>query len=130
MKEVIDRHRSKIMYLLVGGWNTAFGYGSFVLLYYFLSARIHAAVILTLSYILSITNAYIGYKIFVFKTKGNVMREYFRFYVVYGGAYVINLVFLPVFMRYMMLNAYVSQAVITVFVVVGSYIMHKNYTFR
>jgi len=118
------------MYLLVGGWNTFFGYGSFVLLYYFLSARIHATVILTLCYILSITNAYIGYKIFVFKTKGNVIREYFRFYVVYGGAYVINLVSLPVFMGYWMLNAYVSQALITMITMAGSYVLHRNYTFK
>jgi len=32
MKAVIDRHRSKILYLIVGGWNTVFGYGAFALL--------------------------------------------------------------------------------------------------
>jgi putative flippase GtrA len=130
MKVVIDRYRSKILYLLVGGWNTVFGYGAFALLYYFLSGFIHATIILTLCYILSITNAYIGYKIFVFKTKGNVLREYFRFYVVYGGAFLINLILLPVFMSYLILSAYVSQAMITMMTIVGSYILHKKFTFR
>jgi putative flippase GtrA len=114
---------------MVGGWNTVFGYGAFALLYYFLSGRIHPTIILTFSYILSITNAYIGYKIFVFKTKGNVLREYFRFYVVYGGAFLINLVLLPIFMNFLMLNAYLSQGLITIMTIVGSYILHKRYTF-
>ena len=130
MKAVIDRHRSKILYLIVGGWNTVFGFGAFALLYHLCSDWIHTTVILTFSYILSITNAYICYKIFVFKTKGGVIREYFRFYVVYGGAFMINLVLLPVLMNVLILSAYMSQALITIMTIVGSYIMHKRFTFN
>jgi putative flippase GtrA len=130
MRETIVKHRAKIIYLVVGGWNTLFGYCSFALLYYLFSGKIHATYILTLSYVLSISNAYAGYKIFVFRTKGNILREYFRFYFIYGGAFVVNLLLLPVLMNVLLLSAYVSQAAITMFTVVGSYVFHKKFTFK
>jgi putative flippase GtrA len=130
MIDAIVKHKSKIAYLLVGGWNTFFGYGAFALLYYFLSSKTHSAVILTISYVISITNAFIGYKIFVFRTKGNILREYIRFYVVYGGAFLINLVLLPLCMNHLLLSAYVSQAFITMLTVVASYVFHSVYTFK
>lgn len=130
MRDTIIKHKSKIAYLIVGGWNTLFGYGAFAFMYFLLSSRVHSTLILTISYVLSITNAFIGYKLFVFKTKGNILREYIRFYVVYGGAFLVNLALLPLFMNVMMLSAYLSQALITMLTVVGSYIFHNRFTFR
>lgn len=130
MKDLFIKHRSKVAYLLVGGWNTLFGYGSFALLYMFFSGRLHPVVILTISYVLSITNAFIGYKMFVFRTKGNILLEYLRFYVVYGVSFAINLILLPVFMNLILLDAYASQALIMILTVIGSYIFHKRFTFR
>jgi putative flippase GtrA len=130
MKEVIIKHKSKVIYLMVGGWNTLFGYGVFALLYYYLEHKLHSTVILTISYFLSITNAFIGYKVFVFKSNGNILHEYFRFYVVYGGAFIVNLVLLPVFMEVFKYDAYVSQAIITMLTIVGSYMLHNRFTFK
>jgi len=129
MREVIKTHRTKITYLIVGGWNTLFGYASFSIIYFFLSQRLNPTVILTISYVLSITNAFIGYKVFVFRTRGNVLREYLRFYVVYGGAYVANLILLPVLMRALLLNVYIAQGLIVFLTVITSYIFHKRFTF-
>lgn len=129
MRDTIVKHKSKIAYLIVGGWNTLFGYGAFAILYFLLSGRVHSIVILTISYVLSITNAFFGYKVFVFKTKGGGLREYFRFYVVYGGAFLVNLVMLPLFMNVIKLNAYYSQALITMLTIAGSYVLHKRFTF-
>jgi len=128
--EAIKKHRSKIIYLTVGVWNTLFGYASFSILYLLLSHSLNSTVILTISYVLSITNAYVGYKTFVFKTRGKVLQEYFRFYIVYGGAFIANLILLPVLMGVLMLNAYVAQALIVVMTVISSYIFHKRFTFN
>lgn len=126
---MIIQYKEKIVYLVVGGWNTLFGYGVFSLLYMLLSYRFHSMVILVLSYILSITNAYAGYKIFVFRTKGNIIKEYLRFYAVYGVSFLVNLILLPFFMAFLSLNAYISQAIILLLTVVVSYFLHKKYTF-
>ena len=130
IKEVIKKYRTKITYLIVGGWNTLFGYASFTILYFYLSKSINSTVILTISYVLSITNAFIGYKAFVFRTRGNVLREYLRFYVVYGGAYVANLILLPLLMGVLFLNAYIAQALIVFLTVISSYVFHKRFTFK
>jgi putative flippase GtrA len=130
MKRFMSKHEQKIRYLIVGGWNTVFGYGVFAGLYFWLSNSVHYLFILSLSYIISITNAYIGYKLFVFKTRGNILREYFRFYVVYGTAFLVNLAVLPFLVEVGELNMYVAQAFVTFFTIIGSYIMHKNFSFK
>ncbi len=130
MKKFIAKHMQKIRYLAIGGWNTVFGYGIFVILNLWLSGDVNYLIILTISYIFSITNAYIGYKFFVFQTKGNILREYFRFYFVYGGAFIFNLVTLPLFVELLMLNMYAAQAVVTILTILGSYVLHKNFSFK
>lgn len=130
MKRFLTKHEQKIRYLIIGGWNTVFGYGVFAVLYFYLSDSIHYLVILSLSYIISITNAYIGYKLFVFRTKGNILKEYFRFYVVYGVSFFINLAILPLLVEILAINIYVAQAMVTIITIIGSYVLHKNFSFR
>jgi putative flippase GtrA len=130
MKAMVLRHKQKLAYLAVGGWNTVFGIGSFSILYYLFSGLFHYSAILTLSYIMSITNAYVCYKLFVFRTKGNIIKEYLRFYVVYGASFIINLLLFPVFTKFIGINAYYAQVVITAVIVAISYVSHKNFSFR
>ncbi|MGD9971110.1 MAG: GtrA family protein [Sulfuricurvum sp.] len=130
MKQFVARHEQKVRYLLIGGWNTLFGYGVFAGLYFWLKDSTHYIAILSLSYILSITNAYIGYKLFVFKTRGNILREYFRFYMVYGASFLFNLVSLPVLIETLNFNMYIAQALITLLTIIGSYVLHKKFSFK
>ncbi len=122
-------HQKKIKYLITGGWNTAFGYGIFVLLFYIFNKKIHYMLIIVISNILSITNAYISYKIFVFKTKGNYLKEYLKFYLVYGFGILINFLLFPVFLNLLKMNPYLSQAFIMMIVIIISYWAHGNFTF-
>jgi len=130
MKRFLIAHEQKIRYLIIGGWNTIFGYGVFAVLYFWLEGSIHYLFILSISYILSITNAYIGYKLFVFRTRGNIFREYLRFYVIYGVSFLINLAVLPLLVELLSLNMYAAQAVVTIITIVGSYVLHKNFSFK
>ena len=123
-------YREQILYLVVGGWNTLFGYLNFVALYYFLQASLPVMVILVISYAISIANAYICYRYIVFRSRGSVLREMPRFTSVYLVALAANLVILPLALRWLPLSAYVVQALFTVAVVVLSYLGHKNFSFR
>lgn len=87
-----------IRYLLVGGWNTAFGYATYAVLTWVFSRHVahgymYAAV---LGSLVTISVAFFGYKWFVFKTKGNYLREWLRCFMVYGAASLPNLLLLPV----------------------------------
>lgn len=78
-------------YLAVGIFNTLFGYCTYVFFFTLFSAVIsanHPSLLAPLAAIIStplnITVAYFGYKIFVFKTRGNHLREWLKCFGVYG----------------------------------------------
>jgi putative flippase GtrA len=84
-------------YLIVGVWNTVFGYSSFALLTALLTPHIPHAYILAgvLSNLLNITVAFLNYKWFIFKTKGNYLREWCRCLLVYSSGIALGTVLLP-----------------------------------
>ena len=128
-----------IRYLLVGGWNTAFGFATYSLLTWLLTKRIahgyiYAAV---LSNIINISVAFLGYKWFVFKTKGNYLREWMRCFVVYGVAALPGLFLLPILVNALVYSThlgtkapYVAGALLTATTVVYSFFGHKKFSFR
>jgi putative flippase GtrA len=130
VKALYEKHVAKLQYLLIGAWNTIFGYGVFVLLYYATAGvNIHYEVVLILSQVISVTNAYILYKRFVFKTRGNFFQEYFRFCTFYSLSVLANLVFLPLLVEVLHQDPMLSQGALTVATAVTSYFWHANHTF-
>lgn len=119
-----------IRFLVAGGWNTAFGYASLALLYYLFSNKIHYLFLMVFAAILSITNAYICHKFFVFKTKGNYVKEYLRYYAVYSVPIGMGFVFFPLCIEILKMNFYVTQALLTFVTIIISYFGHKHISFR
>jgi putative flippase GtrA len=109
MREMVSRHREKIMYLIVGMWNTAFGYGLFAGLYYLLSKSMDYNIILLMSYVVSTISAYLLYKYLVFRTQGGLIRGYLRFSVVYVYAYLGNMLILFGLKRFTSIDLYLGQ---------------------
>ena len=115
---------------MVGGWNTIFGYFTFVALYYLIGHKIHYLALFIISNVLSITNAYIGYKTFVFKTKGNYLREYLKVYMVYGGAVILNFILLPVLVEFFRFPPPLAQGMLVFTGFIFSYFGHRNFSFK
>jgi putative flippase GtrA len=126
-------------YILVGGFNTVFGYGLFALLNWLFSGLgaynyMYAAI---LAYPIAISVAFLGYKWFVFRTRGNYLVEYIRCFAVYGSSALINLVGLPILVPILRRSMhkpepapYIAAAILTVVTVVFSFLGHKNISFR
>lgn len=117
-------------YLIVGGWNTVFGVSVYTLLYEWLYHSVNYLVLLVPANILAITNAFICYKLFVFKTRGSLLREYFRFYVVYGGAALLGFVLMYILVDGLGFNPVAAQFLCVPISIVLSYVSHRNYSFR
>jgi putative flippase GtrA len=126
-------------YLLVGAWNTLFGYGSFAFFTKILSPLIpHSYIVASvISSLLDISVAYFGYKFFVFKTKGNYLREWIRCVGVYSGGIIFGVVTLPILValirrntRFVAQAPYIAGALLTAFMVVYSFVGHKKFSFR
>jgi putative flippase GtrA len=75
-----------------------------------------------------VTNAYICHKLFVFRTKGNYLREYLRFYAVYSVQIIINYIALPILIKLEM-SAYLAQGLIIGVTTAGTYLGHKYISF-
>ena len=124
------RRREQLLYLVVGAWNTVFGYGVWAIMQYTLGDTLNYLVIVVLSWPIAVLNAYLGYRYIVFRSRGPVLKELPRFSVVYLAALVVNLALLPVALRVLPFSIYVDQAVFFGAVVVCSYLGHKYYSFR
>src|SRR5947207_11539554 len=119
------RHREQVLYLVVGGWNTVFGYGVWALLQFLLGEHLHYLLVVLIAWPIAVLNAYLGYRYLVFNSRGSILRELPRFSLVYLTTLGINLVLLPIALRVLPFTIYVVQALLTVIVVVGSYLGHK-----
>src|SRR5664280_61079 len=121
------RRREQLLYLVVGGWNTVFGYGVWALLQYLLGDHLHYLVVVLLAWPVNVLNAYLGYRYVVFRSRGPVLRELPRFSLVYLVTLVVNLTLLPVALKVLPFDIYAIQAGCAVVVVVCSYLGHKYY---
>lgn len=120
----------KIRYLIAGGWNTLFGYSSGIALYYTLSTHMHIVLIAILSNIIAITMSFVTYKLFVFRTHGNWIGEYFRSYIVYGGMAVLGIGLLWAMVDGLSIPFWLAQGLVIVVTVFVSYFSHSRFTFR
>ena len=126
-------------YLLVGGFNTIFGYSVFALLNWLFAglgsfSYMYAAFLANL---ISITVAFLNYKWFVFHTRGNYLMEWIRCFGVYGTSALIGLAGLPILVPILRnhlhrpeLASYIAAAIMTAGTVLFSFVGHKNFSFR
>jgi putative flippase GtrA len=106
-----------LRYLCVGAFNTLFGYITFVVILTLLNAALpgrllYLTVILAslLSTPLNITVAYLGYKFFVFRTKGNFLGEWLKCFAVYGTGMIPGLVALSALTRFLQSSIHAHAA--------------------
>ena len=126
------RRRQFIRYLLTGGVNTAFSYAVYVAFTWFLSGYVRGAYMIAAVFgnVLTISFSYLNYKFFVFKTRGNYLREYLRAYLVYGGVALLGLALLPFLVEIVGINPYLAPLVIIPVTVLCSFLGHKHFSFR
>jgi putative flippase GtrA len=128
-----------VRYLLVGGFNTIFGYGLFALLnwsfaglgsYSYLYAWL-------LTSLIALTAAFLGYKWLVFDTQGNYFVEWIRCLGVYSGSMAFGFfgmaILVPVLRTHLQKPnraSYIAAAILAVFNAIFSFIGHKKFSFR
>jgi putative flippase GtrA len=119
-----------IRYLLVGVFNTIFGYGLFALLEITAGHVIPYMVVLLVAQVVSTFVAYVLYRYLVFRVEGHFWRDLMRFSLVYAGAFAVNLILLPVMVSGLGWDVLLSQALIVGGTVIASFFAHRNFSFR
>jgi putative flippase GtrA len=128
-----------LRYLVAGAFNTIFGYGLFALFNWLLTGRMKYSYLFAslLANMIAITVAFLLYKWFVFRTKGNYLMEWLRVVGVYSSSMLITLgglaVLVPVLHRIMPhpeWASYLAGGIMAVVTVVISFLGHKHFSFR
>jgi putative flippase GtrA len=133
-----------IRFLLVGGFNTVFSlalYSGFVLFFgHLLPHRgkpLIADIAFAISTPVSITVAFLCYKHFVFRTRGNYLKEWLRCFAVYSVSFPMGLAILPaathLFQRVGATHPYapfLAGIVNSLVIACYSYFAHKKFSFK
>ncbi len=126
-------------YLLVGGFNTVFGYSVFALLTWWFRnlGSFSYMYAWALGNVIAISVAFLAYKWFVFRTRGNYLAEWLRCFGVYSGGMIFGLVAMPVTVTILRRSLqkpeaapYLAAALLTSVTILLSFLGHKNFSFR
>ncbi|WP_150142454.1 GtrA family protein [Candidatus Enterovibrio escicola] len=120
----------KIRFILVGGFNTIFGFVVFTLLCLLADDYSNYLIILVSSNLIAVVVAFLMLKFLVFQTKGNYLKEFMRCYLTYLVMLGINVLLLYLMVDVLAQDIVISQFVITVLIVIFSYLGHKYFSFN
>jgi len=125
MKKIFNRREFR--FLMVGGINTAVGYGAYALLIFF---GLQYLIANTLSTIIGVINSYLWNRFFTFKSKGKALGEIARFSLVYFISYCLSMLFLYLIVGKFGLNTYIAGALNIILTTTISWFGHKNFSFK
>ena len=127
-KQLFENRHNR--YLAVGAWNTVAGLGIFAGFYFLLHHWWHYLAIAALSHFLSVCNAWLGFRIFVFRSRAARLPEFIRFNLSYLFVFVFQLAGMWVMVDYAGFHPIFSQVVLLILAVLLSYVMHSVFSFR
>lgn len=119
----------KLRFLVVGAYNTAFGYAAFAILYLLAGERVSYLILLVIAHFLAVTNAFLGHRNVTFIATGSVWRQYLRFNVSYLGLLLLGLILMSLSVRVLGLHPLVASAFVVAITAVTGYSVHRTYTF-
>lgn len=119
----------EVRYILIGGWNTLFSLGLFITAYTLLKNFWHYMVIAVICHIFSVAQSFITLKYFVFRTKGNLLKEYIKINITYLGSLFGNLLLLYIFCSILSIDPRYASIMNAAIIAFFSYLLHKYFTF-
>ena len=127
----MSRAGRPLRFMLTGAANTAFGLAIYPLLLWAVPAfHMHYLVALGAAQAISLCFAFATYKLGVFRTRGNLAREFGAFSSFYLFNYAANWVALPLLVELGGVPPIIGQLGFTALLILGSWFWHSRVTFR
>jgi putative flippase GtrA len=120
----------RLLFLMVGGANTAFSTLLYIGLIYLFGPNTPAVVSLAIAWGISLVLVFFVYRRLVFRVEGGVWKDLIRFSSVNVVSLLLNSVALTVLTEFAGLPPIPVQIAITCLIVIFNYIGHKHYSFR
>ena len=132
------KSKTEIRFLLVGAWNTLFGYLVFLLFLFLLekifnNERQIYSLSLAFSHLISVINSFIFHKVvtFVSKQKGlELVYEFRRFFNSYIITFLLNLSLISIQVELLSLNPRIAGAISLPIVTVVTFFLLSKYAFN
>ena len=118
-----------LRFLIIGCINAGISYIIYALAV-FLIGEIYYQLCVALQWILSSFISYLNQKFFVFCTRGNYVKEYLKCCTTWGISYLLNVIILEIFVRFLIKNVYIAQFVSLFVVSISTYILFKCFAFK
>lgn len=123
--------REEFRFLLVGASNTIWGIISYPIYYWVLHRfGVNYLLILVITYLLNGIISFTTQKYLVFRTRGNHLREFWKFFLLQVATLSINLILLPLAVTNFRLNPVIAQTVFISLLVLVNFFFHKYVTFK
>jgi putative flippase GtrA len=123
--------RPPFRFLVAGAANTAFGLAIYpALLWAAPPFRHHYMLALLIAQALGLGFAFTSYKLGVFRTRGNVAREFGAFSTFYLANYALNWAALPALVELGRVPPLIAQLGFSLVLIAGSWFWHSRVTFR
>ena len=119
----------RVAFLIVGGINTVVGFLCFAGFLLLLGKQRYLVALLC-AHVVAVLIAFVLYRFAVFKVRGHVLADLWRFETVYLSALAVNFVLLPALVEIAHLPVLLAQALIVLVTSVMSWVGHKHYSFR
>lgn len=120
----------RVAFLAVGAVNTAIGFAWFIAFELLVGRWVHYLVVLLLAHVASVLCAFVLYRRVVFRVRGHVWQDLWRFESVYLGALAVNAALLPPLVELGGLPPVAAQVVILSVTSVMSWFGHRHFSFR
>lgn len=119
----------KLRFLVVGGWNTLFGYLAFVALFLLLQATVHYLVIATVAHFLAVAQSYTSQRRLVFRSREPIAPEFLRFNLSHFGTLLFGLCAMWLLVDGLGIVPLAAQAITIFGGVILSYFLHSRVSF-
>jgi len=118
----------KVRFLLVGGFNTVFAYGVYAFLLEIM--RLPYLLALGIQYFITINVSVATMRYYVFRSKGDIIKEFAKAWSVYIMLFFANTVGLSFLVEICQINELWAQGIYLTFSTVLTYILHKYFSFK
>lgn len=120
----------QVRYVVIGGWNTAFGLATFTVLFRIFGGRVGYGWILLAAQVIATVQAHFAQRRLVWRSRGAYVPELARFSVVYAVSYFVNLAALVFLVEVVGWPVLPSQFAVTLLIVVMTFLINRGWTFR
>ena len=118
-----------IRYLLIGSWNTIFGFGSLVILKLTFMPPLNTVAAVTIASVVSVIQSYVMQRKFVWRSRNEIHKEFTKFIVIAISQYFVSLLLIIYLVDHRKFPLLPTQFIVSLTLVAITFVLMRSWTF-